>query len=223
MSALVRWLPELAVASADDIARFGPQAARVRTLLDFIPTMSEDAARVGGDAWWATRSTDEYATYPAAYLAARGAAGNAAGSAARDAAWGAAEDAAEGAAYNAARGAARDAAGHAVWVAAGGAGRDAAMGEVVSNLISPENYRMLTNPLAAGRAVDVLRPRYKNTQFRELLQELAPKRVITQPSDVLGVGRIASLPDEVAIREAIDLVANYGMTFEEALNVIRMV
>jgi len=42
---LVQWAPE-AAASADDLARFGPQAARVRALLDFLPTMSDEARSV---------------------------------------------------------------------------------------------------------------------------------------------------------------------------------
>jgi hypothetical protein len=208
VSALVRWLPKLAVASADDIARFGPNAARVRSLLDFLPTMSDEAARAAKEAEAARNAALGWdVKKDVAWRAVLNAARNSPRDAARDKAWRAARDATRGGAWDSA------------WDAA----PRAVEGEVVSDLISPENYRSLTNPLATGRAVDVLAPRYKNTPFRELLQELAPKRVITQPTDVLGVGRIASLPDEVAIREAIDLVANYGMTFEEALNVIRMV
>ena len=220
MSALVRWLPELAVASADDIRRFGPQAARVRSLLDFIPTMSEDAGRVGTDLWHAVGYAAGDDARRAAWYRALGAASDAADDAARNAAG-------DAAGYDA-RNAADDAAWHdASWTAwhdtrhaALTAADNAARAEVVSDLISPENYRLLTNPLATGRAVDVLAPRYKDTPFREMLQELASPRVITQPSDVLAVGRIARSPEE--IRDiAMTLIAD-GMTVEEALNAARL-
>jgi len=195
VSALVRWLPELAVATADDIARFGPNAARVQTLLEFLTTMSNDAVRATDDAWnWTP---------------------------ARQAAKGAVEDAAGNAAWNAAGSAAGSAAGDFVTGAARQAAWDAATSELVSDLISPENYRILTNPLAIGRAVDVLKPRYKNTAFRELLEELGPKSVITQPTDVLAVGRIARSPED--IREiAMTLIAD-GVPVDEAYQMARLV
>jgi hypothetical protein len=170
--------------------------------------MSDDAVRASnsasnaawGDAWFAAKGDAWDAAYDAARDAAMGDA--------RDAAWNAVGDAAKGDAWDAALDAAL------------GAAPRAAEVEVVSDLISPENYRILTNPLAAGRAVDVLAPRYKDTPFREMLQELAPRSAITQPSDVLGVGRIARSPEE--IREiAMTLIAD-GMTVEEALNAARL-
>ena len=228
MSALVRWLPELAVATADDIVNYGPNAVRVRTLLDFLPKMSDDAMRVGGNALDAQLQ-------PGALRDAR--------NAAAEDAWDAVSlaenperwnslDVARNDAYIVAGRAVMDAARNAAkpvnmrhtrpaMVAAGNAAQEATLGELVADLISPENYRLLTNPLAAGRAVDVLAPRYKDTQFRELLQELAPKRVITQPSDVLGIGRIARSPED--IREiALTLIEDGGMTAEEAYNAARM-
>jgi hypothetical protein len=201
MSALVRWLPKLAVASARDTARFGPNAARVRSLLDFLPAMSNDAYEVG--------------------RAAMGAADDAAMGAARRAADDAAMGAARRRAYDAARDDSSWVAGDAAYDGGMGAAENAATGEVLSDLISPENYRILTSPLATGRAVDVLAPRYKNTQFRELLQELAPNSVIAQPADVLGVGRIARSPEE--IRDiALTLIKDGGMTIEEAYNAARL-
>ena len=201
MSALVRWLPKLAVASADDIARFGPQAARVRSLLDFIPTMSDDAARASRVARGAAWDAADDAAWSVAGDAARSAASRLARGAARDAAWNAADDAA--------------------WSVAGDAARGAADAEVVSDFLSPENYRILTNPLAAGRAVDVLAPRYKDTPFRELLQELVSKRLITQPSDVLSVGRIARSPEDI-VEIAMTLIAD-GVPVDEAYRMARLV
>jgi hypothetical protein len=213
VSALVRWLPELAVATADDIAQYGPNAARVRTLLDFLPTISDDAARASDAASVAARRGSVIDALTAARRAAR----DAAVDAARDDALGAARSAAVDTARRAAMRDKRIWAMDDVLEAAKGATR----AEVVSDLISPENYRILTNPLATGRAVDVLAPRYKDTQFRELLQELGPKKRIAQPSDVLTVGRIARSPEE--IREiALTLIEDGGMTVEEAYNAARM-
>ncbi len=194
MSALVRWLPELAVATADDIARFGPNAARVRSLLDFIPTMSRAALD-------ATSSAVMKNPNVAATKAAREAASSATTNAARQAF----------------REAARSGTRNTPWKS----GYDAARAEVVSDLISPEVYRTLINPLATGRAVDVLRPRFDRTPFRELITELGPKQMITQPSDVLNVARIAGSPEE--IRDiALQLLKDGGMTIEEAYQAARL-
>jgi|694.fasta_scaffold34507_7 hypothetical protein len=211
MSALIRWLPELAVATAKDIERFGPQAARVRSMLDFLPTMSLDAQRVGEKAALRARtrlnenvSDDDY-WYNALDVADR-TTQKANRIPFMTEAWNDMLDAFPDAMHMS------------------GAGlQGAAYGEVASDLITPNTYRVLTNPLAASRAVDVLSKRYKNTPFRELLGELGSSLRIAQPSDVLRVGRVAALPDEVARQEIVDLVKNYGMTLEEAINVIRMV
>jgi hypothetical protein len=193
VSALIRWLPKLAVASADDIAQFGPQAARVRTLLDFLPTMSQEAARVGGRAWL---GSSEDLVFDAVEAASR---------------------AGKNKAYNASYEASRYKARYPKSDMMSDAARSAGWGEAVSDLISPENYRILTNPLATGRAA----PRYKDTPFRELLQELAPKRLITQPSDVLSVGRIARSPEDI-VEIAMTLIAD-GVPIDEAYQMARLV
>lgn len=181
---LVRWLPQIARASAEDIARFGPQAARMRGLLDFLPTMSDDAARISAPAWDAARS--------AAYKAAQNAAENAARYVAERAARNAAVDAADKAARRAARGAAYD----------------AAMGEVVSDLIDPTTYRTLTNPLASGRALDVLRPRAPEN-FLDVVRGLGERRLVAQPVDVLSARTLARAPksEREALMEVINAIA----------------
>lgn len=186
---LVKWLASQGddvVVSADDLAEFGPQAAKVRALLDFIPTMSDDAARVS--------------------RVARDAAGDAAYYAARDAA----RDAARGTAGDAAYYVARDAA------------RDAASGEAVGDLISPENYRILTNPLAAGRAVDVLgsRPRNQGTPFLDVVRNMGERNAITGPRDVVVASRLAKSPED--IREIALTLMSDGMSAEDAMRTARM-
>jgi len=202
---VVKWLANYGgdvAASADDLARYGPEAAQVRGLLDFLPTMSDDAREVSGQAWHPTRNDASGAAWDAAIEAASNAASNAAGNAAWDAARSDAWDAA--------------------WDAASDAAWDAASGVSVGNFISPENYRTLTNPLAAGRAVDVLGSRVRNqgTPFLDVVRTMGERRAITGPRDVVVASRLAKAPED--IREiALTLMAD-GMSAEEAMRTARM-
>lgn len=193
---LVRWLPKIAEATAKDIARYGPNAARVRSILDFLPTMSDDAARISRDAY---KGTDA-----AAWSAADAAADAAVSPVARDAAWSAARFPARYPAYNAALDAARDAARGAAWFPAG----EAAVGESVSDLIDPRTYRTLTNPLAIGRALDVLRPRAPEN-FLDVVRGLGERGLVRQPVDVLSARTLAraSDPERQALMEVINAIA----------------
>lgn len=199
---LVRWLPEIAGAWADDIARFGPQARRVRTLLDFIPTMSDEAAKLS-DA--TSLSNDAF-----------NAAGYDAGRAAWDAAREDAQDAAYDAARYAARNGARNAAGNAAW------------GEVANDLITPDVYRTLTNPLAIGREFDVLRPQSPDN-FLDVVRGLGERRLVLQPSDVEAARTLARDPQREALMEFINGMTDgrgYGPGFnslDELINVARII
>ena len=200
---LVKWLAKQAddvAASADDLKRFGPNAVRVRSLLDFIPTMSDDAARASGSV-----------------RASRGAAYEAVNAAARRAARGAASNAARDVAYNTARYDAYDAAGDAGW--------DAASAEAISDFIDPNTYRILTNPLATGRAVDILgnRPRNQGLPFYDIVRQLGESGVLRTPRDVVVASRLAKAPDNV--REvALFLMNNNtsGMTLQDILTNARL-
>ena len=196
---LVKWLANQAddvVASADDLAQFGPQAARVRALLSFLPTMSDDALR--------TSSAAQRSLYDVAGDAARGAASDAASG-----------SAAMFAPSDAALAVARDAGSMAV--------HDAAKATAVSDLISPENYRILTNPLAAGRAVDVLgsRPRNQGTPFLDVVRNMRERKAIAGPRDVVVASRLANKYDDDIIETALTLMAD-GMSAEEAMRAARM-
>jgi hypothetical protein len=213
MSALIRWLPELAVATAEDIARFGPNAARVRSVLRFMRNMSKEASTAAESAYvrqygW----RDGVAPDPRNFQAQRSILRNTERAGELWNAFHSADHAASRSKnLTRFRGPARD------------AGRQAVQTEVMSDLVGPDVYRIVTNPLATARAVDVLAPRYQATPFRELLTELRNLNPVAEPNDVLRVGRIAASPDEVIRQEIVDLVKNYGMTLEEAINVVRMV
>jgi hypothetical protein len=194
------------VASTDDLAQFGPQAAQVRALLSFLPTMSDEAVRASGASMDAVRGAASNAPRDASLGAAWNAAMDASGRASRGAAWDAAGDAAMDASGRASRGAA--------W--------DAARASVVGDLISPENYRTLTNPLATGRAVDLLgsRPRNQGTPFLDVIRKMVDGRAITGPRDVVVASRLAKSPED--IREiALTLMAD-GMSAEEAMRTARL-
>lgn len=195
---LVRWLPQIAEATARDIARFGPQAVRVRGLLDFLPTMSEDAARISDDA---ANVADDAARY-----------------AARDAS-------SEGTRYDAVRAAwsaVRDALNDFARYDARGAAYDAALGESASDLIDPRTYRTLTNPLATGRAFDIVQRRGAPENFLDIVRGLGDRRLVTQPIDVLGARTLAraSDPEREAMMEVINAIAGdtgYADTGYESL------
>ena len=182
---LVKWLANQAddvVASADDLKRFGPQAAKVRSLLDFLPKMSDDAARVSGSAHNAARSAAGEDLWAAAFNApinvARYAARNAASIAARNSSYHNAGDAA--------RGAARYVAGDAAW--------DAGGVESISNLITPKNYRILTNPLAAGREADIVNMNAPENVM-DIIRGLSERNLIVNPQDVRSARKLADLSD----------------------------
>lgn len=195
MSALVRWLPQIARASADDIARYGPEAARVRTLLDFISTMSQDAASIN-----AVKGALPHKPFDAAILAA----------------WDNKRIDARRNAMNAADAAIKGVAGNAniAYYPAWGA----AAAEVVNDLITPDAYRALTNPLAAGRAFDVLRPRSPEN-FRDVVRKIGERDAIRQPLDVLTARTIARSPQE--IRDIALGLIETGMGVDEALQTAR--
>jgi hypothetical protein len=173
MNKLIQWVPEILQATDEDILRFGPQAARVRALLNFLPTMSDNAARVSNAAW-------DDATRKAAWINANDAAWNAARNDAWDAATHMARNAASKAgmvaAHDAARVGASDSAIYAAHKAAWEGARDAAWAEVVNDLIEPETYRILTNPLNAGRVYDLRAPE-AGSEFMRLIRELRPRSV----------------------------------------------
>jgi len=209
---LIKWLANQAddvAASADDLKRFGPNAARVRSLLDFIPTMSDDAARASGSAWNNASNNANNAARNAAYFSVWNNARNNADNAARNAAW----DAADGDTYDAARNALRYAA------------DSAANATSVGDLIDPNTYRTLTNPLAAGRAVDILgnRPRNQGLPFYDIVRQMGDSGLLKTPRDVVIASRLAKAPDNV-LETALFLMNNNtsGMTLQDILTNARL-
>jgi hypothetical protein len=181
---LVRWSPNIVEATADDIARFGPNAAQVLGLLNYLPTMSDDGAEATYRMW----RTPLNAADDAAWNAAWDASWDAASATARNAEMRAADDAA----WNAAR--------DASWDTARTAAKNAARAEVVSDLITPEQYRLLTNPLNIGRTyqerMGLMLPDQQGP-FMQMINQLRP----ASAEDVLAIERLSGNPNVNALLE----------------------
>jgi hypothetical protein len=185
---LVRWTPKIAEASADDIVRFGPQAARVKALLNFIPGMSDDAAAISRDAW----DTSIYSASDKAYDAAM--------DAERYTPW----NSIKYEPYNAAS-------------STYGA-LDAKRAEIVSDLITPETYRTLTNPLASARALDRLAGRAPES-FVPTARDMGERGLVSAPADIVTALRISKLPPQQ--QSLVMGLVDSGMTIEEAMQAAR--
>lgn len=200
---LVRWLANQGddvVASAEDLARFGPNAARVRGLLDFLPTLSDEAIDTTRRSWLLANRAPVDTPLLMQNLRS---AGLSSVNRIRQAS-AAADDA-----YTTARS-----------LGLRNVAAPIELSAEAESLVTPESidlYRAITNPLAAGRAVDLLRarPRYQGTPFLDVVRQAAERGAVRGPRDVIAAGRIARSPED--IREiALTLMAD-GMPAEEAM------
>jgi hypothetical protein len=71
------------------------------------------------------------------------------------------------------------------------------MAESVSDKISPEDYKFLTNPMRTARAVDVLKKRYKNESFLRMIKQFSKMNRIQNPDDVIAIGRLSLEPSSI--------------------------
>jgi hypothetical protein len=185
-----------------DIARFGPEAPKkLRALLDFLPTMSDDARAVSGDAWLHSGSADHDDAWKTSIMAAKGRRAAPDGSTF--------VGTADGDGMSALRNA-QDAA-----QALGGvlpfsplAAGDAATGLLTSRFIDPQTYRVLTLPLATGRALDVVRP-HAPENFLDVVRGLGERGLVQQPVDMISAQTlaIASDPERKYLMEVINAIA----------------
>jgi hypothetical protein len=168
---LVRWSPNIVEATADDIARFGPNAAQVRALLNYLPTVSIPASN-------------------AARFFVKGDAAKGAWNAAMDAVWRAQSNTPF-----------RDfgkAASNAIGNDTGMFGYGALDAEVTSHLISPEIYRTITNPLNTGRILQERMGLMLPNQQGRFMQLI---RGATSPEDILAIERLSGNPNVDALLE----------------------
>ena len=188
---LVRWVPDIVRASADDIARFGPQAARVRGLLNYLETINTDAYTLAGDLHSKFSVPQQLGTD-----------------------WIRATDAAERYGRASAKENAVLDADMVTWspplreMPYDGADAidSAATAEVVSDIIDSEIYRKLVNPLNTGRTLQermgLMLPDQQG-QFMQLIRDL---RAVS-PEDILAVERLNSSPNVDALLEMLGAMA----------------
>jgi len=188
----VQWTPKPVEVSPADVAKYGPNAAGVKGIISSAGSLSEEAAKIANDTWDAAKGDTRRAAW------------NAAGNAAHGAALGAARGAAGGDAMSAARGAVR------------GAAYGAAEAEVVADKITPEQYKLLTNPLAVGVTYDRILnslPENDRGSFRSAVMAAKP----TSPEQVQ---QIANLP-----RRAMDNLGSLkgDMSFDRKISAVSRV
>ena len=198
---LIRWTPKIAEATADDVAKFGPQAARVRALLNFIPTMSEDAGKISSNSWYSAQRSDTDPLWGAYYQA-------------EDAVANAARVSADDRARYAAEGAAQTAGRYPAMYPAEVAGR----AETLSDLIEPEVYRRLTNPMASARALDRLAGRAPES-FVPIARGMGDRGLVSEPADIVTALRISKLPPSV--QPLVMNLVDSGMPIEDAVAAVR--
>jgi hypothetical protein len=198
MSALVRWLPNIVEATADDVARFGPNAARVRALLDFLPTMSDEANAAAVVSAENLVKSGKWA--PARQQMADAAQGNLRQkyqTAAEEKAW-------------------------SLPIFSGPEAGEAAGAEALSDILPREAYQIITDPINSGRAVDILRtrPRLQDTPFLDVVRDMGERGAIAGPRDVAIGSRLARSPEDI-LKTAL-LLMGEGMSAQDAMVAARL-
>jgi hypothetical protein len=195
-SNLIKWTPKILKASADDIAEFGPNAPRVRALLNMIYNTSPDAARLGNKVSETNAPSIKNALIDIDNILQKeySTSGN---TRVRNAITAQKE----------------------VWDVAQNsplrrAGTKAAPAEVASDLITPEAYRTLTNPVAVSRALDRLAGRAPES-FVPTARDLGERGLVSAPADIVTALRISKLPQQQ--QSLVMGLVDSGMTLEEAM------
>ena len=191
-------------ATADEVADFGPNAARVKALLSMIPELSTDAKAVAGRARNVSRGS-----YIGSMLRNDDAYEGALNAANRNNLVDVFDNAQNAAASIAARGA--DATfNRAAW--------DAAPAEALAGLINPQTYRNLTGPLAAGRAFDLRRASAPES-FTDIVYNLSGMGQITGPRDI-GIARRLSMQSPTFTQLVMSFTED-GMSLGDAMSAAR--
>lgn len=182
---LIKWGKKIIPATADEIAEFGPNAARVKALLGMVDNMSDDAAKISSTSRYADLN---YEATPKAVKSLQ----NARNRAGRVEEW----NAGGSQAFNAAKKAGK-------YPAIYGA-ENAGYAEVMSDLIRPQVYRTLTNPMAVARRFDMTVPNAPES-FTNIARSLGERSLLATPKDVELARRVSMLPPAMQ-RVYLDLV-----------------
>ena len=176
---LINWGKKIIPATADEIADFGPQAPRVKALLGMMGNMSDDALSIASKA----KAAKNFGQHNQITKVGRTAERNLAIDAAQRAMLVGKDDSDTLSRLMLYMGSGSDNA------------RNAAKAEVVSDLITPQNYRALTNPMAAGRVFDLNVPRTPES-FTNIARSLGERGLISSPKEIDVARQISQLsPD----------------------------
>ena len=174
---LIRWGKKIIPATADEIAEFGPNAARVKGLFRMVDDVSEDAGKLSDKARRVQEDLIDKANHTA-IAASRNTkrliqlynVDNIMGDTIRNSIKRAQKEQYENRAFY-----------------------TALRGEAVSDLIRPETYRILTNPIAAARRFDITVPNAPES-FTNIARSLGERGFITGPKDIELARRVSMLP-----------------------------
>jgi len=171
---LINWGKKIIPATADEIARLGPNATRVRALINMVGDLSDNAIKTAGNARQYTRPLMLEAEQSLlANVPKYRSISNPAFSDAADRA---------GRLINQ-----QDA------ISAQHAAGIAASAEAVGDLITPQTYRTLTNPIAAARRFDMTVPNAPEG-FTNIARSFGERGLISAPKDIELARRVSMLP-----------------------------
>jgi hypothetical protein len=180
-SQLIRWGKKIIPATADDIERFGPNAARVKALMRVIQHTSGDAVELAHKAMYkkipnlpsldeASDIADEAASFSGRARASKGAKAAADINAILE------QDAKKRSG-----------------ILLSNPAMFAARGEVVSDIIAPDTYKSLVNPLAIAKRFDMSVPNAPEG-FTNAARTLGERGLVSGPKDIELARRISMLP-----------------------------
>ena len=195
---LIRWGKKIIPATADEIEKFGPNAARVKGLLNMVDDVSEDAGKLSAKAYGPTQREIIYPIEKVAYNSGR--------YREQDQVW-------DSIMSNQQKGTLLRR------MQTNGPAQVAARAEVVSDLITPETYVTLTNPFAVARRFDRTVSNSPES-FTNIARSLGERGLISAPKDVELARRVSMLPPAMQ-QVYLDLVGE-GTDLAQLLQALRL-
>ena len=210
---LIRWGKDVVPATVDEIADLGPNAARVKALLRFIPTLGGDAGLIARDADRAVNLQKNLVKEFASTMEGRRG----------EQAFRAQNKALEQAVntifdkgLNNGKAFAQDSVPR--FFPAWDATTRATTGESISDLASPELYRGLTSPFNAGRRFAMTVPNAPEG-FTSIARTLGEMGQITGPKSIEAARRLSM--ESPTLTQIVTTFVQDGMSLEDALAAAR--
>jgi hypothetical protein len=180
---LIKWGKKIIPATAEEVKMYGPQAGRVKALMNMVGSLSEDARKLGYSTWARPKTDVVRDALRNAYLEIDSKALNAGRT-------------------ELSRTARQDISDVVNSIKIPGADRIeypsqfAASAEVISDLITPKSYGILTGPMSAARRFDMTVPNAPES-FTNIARSLGERRLVTGPKDIEIARRVSMLPPDM--------------------------